>query len=291
MGCTEPRFICYNSQREKNKKNNELQKSEINYEIEEENYKNEESQIINHKEEMNKNSRKNIKIQNKKKESKDLDDNKEPIQINNLEMQRELNLYLQTKNNPNFNFPEVKEEKYVGKGLKRMKGYISIVQKDELIKKRKAFWGSRVEGNKKVWKFLKELCELPTGEEKNIESLLEANEIKPLLKCINITYDKNGAVYEIPNYCINDPISYDLPEMHSKKKKHKKIHFYARKDTKQIKIKSSNTSYIEEVKEKVSKEFKINKSKIRMFFGGKELKNGVELWKYNIDDDCVIIVL
>ena len=171
-----------------------------------------------------------------------------------------------------------------------MKGYISLVSKEELEKMRKAFWGTRIEGNKQVWNFLKELCELPPGEEKNIKAMLEANEIKPLLKCINITYDKNGAVYEIPNYCINDPISYDLTEMHAKKKKNKEIHFYARKGAKQIEIKLLNNSHIEKVKEIVSKEFNINQNEFRMFFGGKELKNKNELWKYNIDDDCVIIV-
>ena len=39
-----------------------------------------------------------------------------------------------------------------------------------------------------------------------MKEMFEANEIKPLLKRINFTYDKNGAVYEIPNYCINEHI-------------------------------------------------------------------------------------
>ena len=32
--------------------------------------------------------------------------------------------YLQSRNDPNFNFPEVTEDIYVGLGLKKMKGYI-----------------------------------------------------------------------------------------------------------------------------------------------------------------------
>ena len=132
-------------------------------------------------------------------------------------MLREIGPYLQSKVNPNFNFPEVKDNTFVGKGLRRMKGYISIVSKDELEKKRIVFWGTHVEGDSQVWSFLKELCELPPEEDENIKAMLEANEIFPLKKCINVTYDKAGELYEIPNYCINEPVSFDLPEIHVKK--------------------------------------------------------------------------
>ena len=206
-------------------------------------------------------------------------------------MARQLEPYLQTKNNPNFNFPEVKDNIYVGKGLRKMKGYISIVSKEELEKRRIAFWGTRIEGDSQVWTFLKELCELPLGEEKNMKAMLEANEITPLQKCINFTYDKAGEVYEIPNYCINEPYTYDLPETHVKKPDRKIISFHVRKGAKQIKIKSPNTTLVEKIKNNIANKIQKKEEDIRMFFGGKELKNGNELWKYNIDDDCVVILL
>ena len=130
-----------------------------------------------------------------------------------------------------------------------MKGYKSIVSKEELEKMRKVFRETRIEGDKQVWNFLKYLCELPRGEEKNIKAMLEANEITPLLKCINVTYDKNGAVYEILNYCINDPVEYDLPETRIKKPKNKGIVFFAIKGTKQIEIKLKNSDFVEKLKE------------------------------------------
>ena len=61
---------------------------------------------------------------------------------------------------------------------------------------------------------------------------LEANEIAPLKKCINVTYDKSGEVYEIPKYCINDPVKYDLPESHFKKPEKKNVNFHIRKKNK-----------------------------------------------------------
>ena len=209
----------------------------------------------------------------------------------NREMIRQLSPYLQAKVNPNFNFPEVKVKSYVGKGLRRMKGYISIVPKEELLKRREAFWGTRIEGDPQVWNFLKEICDLPVGEEDNMPAMLEANEITPLKKCINVTYDKSGEVYEIPNYCINDPVCYDYPEMHVKKPEKKSMCFHVRKGAEQIKIKAFNTTSVDAIKSNVAKKIKVDENKIRLFFRGKEMKNGNELWLYNVEDECVIIIM
>lgn len=36
--------------------------------------------------------------------------------------------------------------------------------------------------------------------------------LRPFRNCINIVYDSKGILYEIPNYCINDPYKYELEE-------------------------------------------------------------------------------
>jgi hypothetical protein len=199
--------------------------------------------------------------------------------------------YLQSKNDPYFNFPEVKENKFVGKGLKRMKGYISNIPEDELKKKREAFWGTRVEGNKQTWNFLKEICEMPPGEEKNLDAMLQAYDLTPYKNCINVSYDALGALYEIPNYCIHDPMVYDLPEDHKKKPAEKKIKYKARHGAKILKLKSSNYSSVKKTKMSVAKKIGTTYDKIRMFFSGKEMKNDMQLWNYNVDNDVVIMVM
>ena len=78
--------------------------------------------------------------------------------------------------------------------------------------------------------FIKELYELPLGEEKNMKTRLEKNEIAPLQKCINFIYDKAGEIYELPNYCING----------------------VRKGNKQIKIKSPNIALVDKIKRNIS---------------------------------------
>ena len=199
--------------------------------------------------------------------------------------------YLQSRNDPNFNFPEVTEDIYVGLGIKKMKGYISPISKEDLERKRNAFWGTRTEGNEQTWNFLREVCQMPPGEEENIIPMLEAYNLVPYLDCINITFDSLGGLYEIPNYCINDPYKYDIIEEKKEKPIEEKISFYVRKVIDNIKISTSNYTSVEKIKEQLTKKYNVEIDKIRLFFYGKELKNNFELWNYNISNDCVVVVM
>ena len=209
----------------------------------------------------------------------------------NRDIYREIAPYLQSKVNPNFNFPELKEDIYVGLGLRRMKAFKSPVTKEELKQRREAFWGTRIEGDAGVWQFLKELCQLPINEDENIKPMLEANEITPLKNCLNVTFDRGGEVYEIPNYCINEPYTYDLPESHLKRPEKKKISFHGRKGGEQFKIKTENYTKIDSIRKNVGKKFEKEPNLVRLFFRGKEMKDGNELWQYNVQDDDVIIIM
>ena len=203
---------------------------------------------------------------------------------------RQFEPFLQSKNDPNFNFKEVEEEIYVGNGLKKMKGYISPISKEDLDKKRIAFWGTRTEGNEQTWMFLKQLCEMPQSEEEDLNVMLEAYGLVTYNKCINITYDTSGALYEIPNYCINEPYKYKIIENEKEKPKEEKISFKL-KGTHNTKITCSNYETVNKVKEKVSKKYNVETDKIRLFFYGREMKNDMELWNYNVSKDCVVILM
>ena len=94
--------------------------------------------------------------------------------------------FLQSNQDQNFNFPEIKEDIFIGKGLKKMKGYISPISKEDLDKKRISFWGTRTEGNEQTWMFLKQICEMGDEENDNINVMLEAFGLIPYNNCINI---------------------------------------------------------------------------------------------------------
>ena len=198
--------------------------------------------------------------------------------------------FLQSNQDPNFNFTEVKEDIYVGKGLKKMKGYISPISKEDLDKKRIAFWGTRTEGNEQTWGFLKQLCEMNDDESDNINVMLEAYGLIPYNGCINITYDTSGALYEIPNYCINEPYKYEIIENEKVRPKEEKVMFHL-KGAHKTKITCSNYETVEKVKQKLGKKYNTTIDKIRLFFYGKEMKNDFELWNYNVSQDCVVILM
>ena len=115
--------------------------------------------------------------------------------------------YLQSRNDPNFNYPELENE-FIGIGIKKMKGYISHITLEELKKVREEFWSSRIEGDKKIWDILKFICNDNSLSNDDIKEALKVSGIIPYKNCINIVYDSKGFLYEIPNYCINDPLKY-----------------------------------------------------------------------------------
>jgi hypothetical protein len=121
-------------------------------------------------------------------------------------------------------------------------------------------------------------------------------DIKPYQDCINICYDNAGAIYEIPNYCINDPYEYNIQT--SKGQRHrpaeKKITVKVRKVVEETVIEGTSCWTVLELKKSIRNIGSLqiaNPEKVRLFFGGKELQNSEQLWFYNIDSDSIIQLL
>ena len=200
--------------------------------------------------------------------------------------------YLQSKHDENFNYKEL--DKYVGTGIKRMKGYISPVPFEELEKIRNDFWSSRIEGNPQIWEILHMICNDNSLSVEDIDAYMKASNIVTYKGCINVTYDNKGFLYEIPNYCINDPLEYEKFE--EKKPLIKEdIEVKIRCFNFEEKIKINNFDNITEIKENIKKCEKFNKkyelNNIRLFFGGKELNDKKEVWYYNIQNNSIIQML
>ena len=200
--------------------------------------------------------------------------------------------YLQSKHDENFNYKEL--DKYVGTGIKRMKGYISPVPFEELEKIRNDFWSSRIEGNPQIWEILHMICNDNSLSVEDIDAYMKASNIVTYKGCINVTYDNKGFLYEIPNYCINDPLEYEKIEEKIpliKEDFEVKIRCFNLEE----KIKINNFDNIKELKENIKKCEKFNKkyelNNIRLFFGGKELNDKKEIWYYNIQNESIIQML
>ena len=200
--------------------------------------------------------------------------------------------YLQSKHDENFNYKEL--DKYVGTGIKRMKGYISPVPFEELEKIRNDFWSSRIEGNPQIWEILHMICNDNSLSVEDIDAYMKASNIVTYKGCINVTYDNKGFLYEIPNYCINDPLEYEKFEEKIPLIK-EDIEVKIRCFNLEEKIKINNFDNIEVLKENIKKCEKFNKkyelNNIRLFFGGKELNDKKEIWYYNIQNESIIQML
>jgi hypothetical protein len=133
----------------------------------------------------------------------------------------------------------------------------------------------------------------------DILAFLQAENVTPYNCCINVTYDSKGAIYEIPNYCINDPCIYDISEATENKQKpsNKEIIVIIRKIIDEVKIKVSNYATVEQLKELIMKNLdklklaEIQQDKIRLFFGGKELVDKNEIWTYHIEDGSIVMMM
>ena len=200
--------------------------------------------------------------------------------------------HLQSKDDVNFNY-KIIEEEFVGHGVKKMHAYISPVSMDELKKIRENFWTSRIEGNASVWEILRTICSDNSLSKEDIKSIMKSAGISTYKGCINVSFDKKGAMYEIPNYCINDPSKYDIisETIESNKPKEEIVLLKIRSYESELKLKVSNYLKIEELKKNI--ENKINKKNcsFRLFFGGKELHNDKEIWSYGIMDKTIIQML
>ena len=90
--------------------------------------------------------------------------------------------------------------KKTGYGIKEMPAYKCDLKINELEKKRKIFWKSQK--NIPQWNIIHQACVYPHIK---AEEYFANNGFKTLEGCINMCVDKQGNVFRVPNYCINDP--------------------------------------------------------------------------------------
>ena len=91
--------------------------------------------------------------------------------------------------------------KQVGYGIKEMPAYKCDLKVNELEKKRKNFWKSH-QKHITQWNIIHQACVYPHIK---AEEFLAENGFKTLEGCINMLVDRQGNVFRVPNYCINDP--------------------------------------------------------------------------------------
>ena len=184
---------------------------------------------------------------------------------------------------------EIKEDVYVGTGLKRMKGYKCNLAIDELNKKREEFWNKMTNSeNNKNWITWKIIRRAVIYDEVRGPLLLAEYNIKCVNGCINHLIDDKGNHYKIPNYCINEPYFERSLNEEEIKENNINIIFYGNFDGKlfHFDLKLSNKLSGKELKNIILKAQNLeNNINIRLFERGIEIKDEQFLYQHKLQDE------
>lgn len=186
-------------------------------------------------------------------------------------------------------------DRYVGIGIKKMKAYKCNLKYTDLQKKRNMFWDLKTDNkneNYVNWSIIQRAVSL--DEPRNIHYLQHFN-IEPINGCINECKDKNGNIYHIPNYCINDPYF----ERETKDDDYQEIKneiidvkFYRYGNYEPFVLKVNNTISGKDLKEECRKHENLKENlNIRLFISGVEIKDEQYLYQHNITKEKPIYLI
>ena len=124
---------------------------------------------------------------------------------------------------------------------------------------------------------------------------LEIFEIEPINGCINRCKDKEGNIYDIPNYCINDPYFERDLEINTNEQieeKELKVKIIKMGVSEPLFLMMNNKLSGKELKEQYRIYNSLDKNiKIKMFIYGVEIKDEYYLYQHNITEDKLIYIL
>ena len=185
---------------------------------------------------------------------------------------------------------EVKEDIYVGIGIKRMKGYKCNLKINELNIKREYFWNAMTYYKNKNWKIWNIIKRAVLSDELRASLLLEEYNIKTVNGCINHLVDSEGNYYHVPNYCINEP-TFEINNINENEVKEQniKIKIYGWKN---LEIEIDNKLKGMDLKNLIKNRLSIEDDKIiRLFSRGNEIKNDDYLYKFDFNENSPVMLL
>lgn len=185
------------------------------------------------------------------------------------------------------------EGQVTGTGCKKTLVWTTASTAEAVMKKRNEFWETRVDGSSTVWKVLHAAILEPNPAE--AEAMIKAAGLKMTNGLMLQVYDNLGHRYDVPPYVINEPAKYgkgplapSLPIGFNEKT----ISFTLRSAKySDLPLEVLNSTAVEWVRQKYSKEKAVNEGNVLLFYNGKELKDGFTLGHYKIEEGIVIQIL
>ena len=185
---------------------------------------------------------------------------------------------------------EIKEDIYIGIGIKKMKGYKCDLKINELNKLREHFWEVKTNHCNKNWVVWNTIKRAVEYDESRSSLLLKEYNIKPVNGCINHLVDSKGNYYKIPNYCINDPyFGIQNEDINNIKEGKIKLKIYGFKN---FEIEVSNKLKGKELKNEIKNKVTIENNKImRLFYRGNEILDEDFIFNHNLNESQPVMLL
>ena len=181
-------------------------------------------------------------------------------------------------------------EKIAGTGVKATPAWQATITRAQLNAKRDEFWRSRSEGKRRTWIAIKAAVE---ADPATALSILQNSKIKMKTGNLTLLEDEEGNLYSIPVFMINNPLNFH------KEKKHKGRVAKTDQETIKVKIRRPgkieddeieilNSVKVDELRRVCAEKAQVQAGQVRLFFGGKEMKDHNTLASLFIVDGGVI---
>ena len=181
-------------------------------------------------------------------------------------------------------------DKIAGTGVKATASWQATITRAQLNSKRDEFWRSKYEGNRRMWLAIKAAVESDSASSLTI---IQNNGLKMKRGNITLLEDADGILYSIPIFMINNPVSFH------KEKKHKSREVKTIDEIIKVKVRRSgkieddeievsNIAKVADLKKLYAEKAGFSTERIKLFFGGKEIKDHDTLAKNFIENQMVI---
>ncbi|CAD8140787.1 unnamed protein product [Paramecium octaurelia] len=192
---------------------------------------------------------------------------------------------------------DILEQQFSGKGLKRTFAYKSHIAIAQIEKLRNIFWETRVEGRQEIWQILRSII---NEDEETARFLVQEAELKPIKDSLQHVYDKLGQKYDVPIFCINDPIEFSAEKFEDRgliqnygNETVKLLIRSVNLNGKDMEVECKQNQSVVDLKDVVNVELQkrnqIQCESMKLFYRGKEMQDQYQVGRYNLINEAIVI--
>jgi len=188
--------------------------------------------------------------------------------------------------------PDYKEipEKLAGTGVKATVSWEATITRAQLKEKREEYWRTRTDGNRRTWMIIKAAVEADAA---TALTIIQNHGLKMKKGNITLLEDSEGHLYNIPVFMVNNPVSFhkerkSKPRVVKNTEENIKVKIRKAGVAQDVEFEIKNTTKVADLKNMYSEKTGFHVETVKLFFGGKEIKDHDTLAKNFIENEMVI---